>query len=101
VNRISLELLKGSNFRKCCFKKGTNEVDFEDVSITPNTRVVTQYTILTMSSIGKIQKHIFLTADSFGILPPISKLTPGQAYHFISGYTAKLQELKPELRTTT
>jgi phosphoenolpyruvate carboxykinase (ATP) len=54
-----------------------------------------------MSSIGKIQKHIFLTADSFGILPPISKLTPGQAYHFISGYTAKLQELKPELRTTT
>jgi ATP-dependent phosphoenolpyruvate carboxykinase len=39
------------------------------------------------SSIGKIQNIFFLTADSFGILPPISKLTPGQAaYHFISGY---------------
>jgi phosphoenolpyruvate carboxykinase (ATP) len=50
----------------------------------------------------KSQKHIFLTADSFGILPPISKLTPGQAaYHFISGYTAKLQELKPGYGTTT
>jgi phosphoenolpyruvate carboxykinase (ATP) len=42
-------------------------------------------------SIGKIQKIFFLTADSFGILPPISRLTPGQAaYHFISGYTAKV-----------
>jgi phosphoenolpyruvate carboxykinase (ATP) len=42
-------------------------------------------------SIGKTKKYLFLTADSFGILPPISKLTPGQAaYHFISGYTAKV-----------
>jgi phosphoenolpyruvate carboxykinase (ATP) len=77
------------------FKEGTNEVDFGDTSITPNTRV--SYPIyhidnIQPGSIGTNPKHIFmLTADSFGILPPISKLTPGQAaYHFISGYTAKV-----------
>jgi len=71
------------------------EVDFEDVSITQNTRV--SYPIhhienIKTPSIGKNPKNIFfLTADAFGVLPPISKLTPGQAaYHFISGYTAKV-----------
>ncbi len=86
---------KGAILENVVFKKGTNEVDFEDVSITPNTRV--SYPIyhidnIQKGSIGKNPKNIFfLTADSFGILPPISKLTPGQAaYHFISGYTAKV-----------
>ena len=70
-------------------------VDFEDTSITQNTRV--SYPIyhienIQIPSIGKNPKNIFfLTADAFGVLPPISKLTPGQAaYHFISGYTAKV-----------
>lgn len=70
-------------------------VDFEDTSITQNTRV--SYPIyhienIQVPSIGKNPKNIFfLTADAFGVLPPISKLTPGQAaYHFISGYTAKV-----------
>ena len=70
-------------------------VDFEDTSITQNTRV--SYPIyhidnIQQPSIGKNPKNIFfLTADAFGVLPPISKLTPGQAaYHFISGYTAKV-----------
>ena len=70
-------------------------VDFEDTSITQNTRV--SYPIyhidnIQKPSIGKNPKNIFfLTADAFGVLPPISKLTPGQAaYHFISGYTAKV-----------
>ncbi len=71
------------------------EVDFDDTSITPNTRV--SYPIhhidnIVTPSIGENPKNIFfLTADAFGVLPPISKLTPGQAaYHFISGYTAKV-----------
>ena len=70
-------------------------VDFADTSITQNTRV--SYPIyhidnIQVPSIGKNPKNIFfLTADAFGVLPPISKLTPGQAaYHFISGYTAKV-----------
>lgn len=86
---------KGAILENVVFKKGRNEVDYEDVSITPNTRV--SYPIyhidnIQEGSIGKNPKNIFfLTADSFGILPPISKLTPGQAaYHFISGYTAKV-----------
>jgi len=86
---------KGAILENVIFKEGTNEVDFEDVSITPNTRV--SYPIFHIDniqpgSIGKNPKNIFfLTADSFGILPPISRLTPGQAaYHFISGYTAKV-----------
>lgn len=71
------------------------KVDFEDASITPNTRV--SYPIyhidnIQPSSVGENPTNIFfLTADAFGVLPPISKLTPGQAaYHFISGYTAKV-----------
>ena len=71
------------------------DVDFSDTSITQNTRV--SYPIYHIDniqepSIGENPKNIFfLTADAFGVLPPISKLTPGQAaYHFISGYTAKV-----------
>ncbi len=71
------------------------EVEFENTSITPNTRV--SYPIhhidnIAVPSIGNNPENIFfLTADAFGVLPPISKLTPGQAaYHFISGYTAKV-----------
>lgn len=70
-------------------------VDFADTSITQNTRV--SYPIhhidnIQEPSIGKNVKNIFfLTADAFGVLPPISKLTPSQAaYHFMSGYTAKV-----------
>ncbi len=71
------------------------EVDFEDTSITPNTRVsypIDHIDNIAIPSIGGNPKNIFfLTADAFGVLPPISKLTPGQAaYHFISGYTAKV-----------
>ncbi len=71
------------------------DVDFENTTITPNTRV--SYPIyhidnIAVPSVGKNPENIFfLTADAFGVLPPISKLNPGQAaYHFISGYTAKV-----------
>src|SRR5690554_5553820 len=71
------------------------EVQFDDITITQNTRV--SYPIhhienIQVPSIGENPKNIFfLTADAFGVLPPISRLNPGQAaYHFISGYTAKV-----------
>jgi phosphoenolpyruvate carboxykinase (ATP) len=71
------------------------DVDFGDTSITQNTRVsypIHHINNIQVPSIGKNPKNIFfLTADAFGVLPPISRLTPSQAaYHFISGYTAKV-----------
>lgn len=75
--------------------KDNNEVDYMDSTITQNTRV--SYPIyhidnIQMPSYATNPKNIFfLTCDAFGVLPPVSKLTPGQAaYHFISGYTAKV-----------
>jgi len=70
-------------------------VDFDNTSITQNTRVsypIDHIDNIKVPSVGENPKNIFfLTADAFGVLPPISKLTPGQAaYHFISGYTAKV-----------
>jgi len=73
-----------------------NVIDFSDVSKTQNTRV--SYPIYHIDNIvkpvskaGHANKVIFLTADAFGVLPPVSKLTPDQTkYHFISGYTAKV-----------
>ncbi len=71
------------------------EVDYKDTSITQNTRVsypIHHINNIKTPSLANNPKNIFfLTADAFGVLPPISKLTPGQAaYHFISGYTAKV-----------
>ena len=77
------------------YKSGTNEVDFSDKSITENTRVsypIDHIPNIAEPSFGYNPKNIFfLTCDAYGVLPPISKLTPGQAaFHFISGYTAKV-----------
>ena len=71
-------------------------VDYDDGSLTENTRV--SYPIYHIDNVvkpisrgGHASKVIFLTADAFGVLPPVSKLTPGQTkYHFLSGFTAKL-----------
>ncbi len=71
------------------------EPDFDDVSLTQNTRCSYPLEFIPNASEtgkgGHPENIIFLTADAFGVLPPISKLTPEQAmYHFISGYTAKV-----------
>ncbi len=73
----------------------TREVDYDDVSITQNTRASYPIEYISNSKIpcetGHPENIIFLTYDAFGVLPPVSKLTPEQAmYHFISGYTAKV-----------
>ncbi|CAN5234371.1 phosphoenolpyruvate carboxykinase (ATP) [soil metagenome] len=73
----------------------TRDVDYKDTSKTENTRVAYPIHHISNSlepSIGSTPKNIFfLTADAFGVIPPISKLTASQAmYHFISGYTAKV-----------
>jgi len=72
------------------------EIDFKDGSVTQNTRV--SYPIYHIDNIvkpvskaGHATKVIFLTADAFGVMPPVSKLTPEQTkYYFLSGFTAKL-----------
>lgn len=76
--------------------KADGKIDFSDNSVTENTRV--SYPIHHINNIvkpiskaGHANKVIFLTADAFGVMPPVSKLTPEQTqYHFLSGFTAKL-----------
>ncbi len=85
----------GSIVENTRFKQNSREVDFKDKSVTENTR--TAYPIeyipnaLVPSQSGIPKNIFFLTADAFGVIPPISKLNKNQAmYHFISGYTAKV-----------
>ena len=71
------------------------EYDFNDSSLTENTRVGYPVTYIPNTKIPGVGSHpktvIFLTADAFGVLPPISKLDKNMAmYHFVSGYTSKL-----------
>lgn len=83
-------LLENINYFPC-----SRTVDFSNIEKTENTRVAYPLRHIENAlepSVAPIPKNIFfLTADAFGVLPPISKLTPGQAmFHFISGYTAKV-----------
>ncbi len=72
------------------------KIDFNDGSVTQNTRVSypiyhIENIVKPVSKAGHANKVIFLTADAFGVIPPVSKLTPEQTkYHFLSGFTAKL-----------
>lgn len=72
------------------------KIDFNDGSVTQNTRVSypidhIDNIVKPVSKAGHATKVIFLTADAFGVMPPVSKLTPEQTkYYFLSGFTAKL-----------
>ncbi|WP_396144359.1 phosphoenolpyruvate carboxykinase (ATP) [Flavobacterium sp.] len=72
------------------------KIDFKDGSVTQNTRVSYPINhihniVKPVSKAGHATKVIFLTADAFGVMPPVSKLTPDQTkYYFLSGFTAKL-----------
>ena len=85
----------GSIVENACFYPNQRVLNYTDRSVTENTR--TAYPIHHIEgavepSLGRVPRHIFfLTADAFGVLPPISRLSTAQAmYHFISGYTAKV-----------
>lgn len=73
----------------------TCEPDYHDVRFTENTRAAYPIDFIENAVVPSLGGHpknvLFLTADAFGVLPPICRLTPEQAmYHFLSGYTAKL-----------
>ena len=73
----------------------TRELDFDSAAYTENTRAAYPIDYIDNALIPGVGGHpthvMFLTADAFGVLPPISRLTPEQAmYHFLSGYTAKV-----------
>jgi len=85
----------GALVENVTFLEGTNKIDFAGKKITENTRVSYPLPFISNAlepSVGGLPKNIFfLTCDAYGVLPPISKLSPGQAmYQFISGYTAKV-----------
>ena len=85
----------GSVLENVVFDDEGHRVDFHDTSITQNTRGAYPIEFIKNAKVPCVAGHptdvIFLTCDAFGVLPPVSKLTPEQAmYHFISGYTAKV-----------
>jgi len=85
----------GALLENVIYDPDTAEVDYRDTSITQNTRCSYPIEYIQNAKIPCVGGHpkniIFLTCDAFGILPPVSQLTPEQAmYHFVSGYTAKV-----------
>jgi phosphoenolpyruvate carboxykinase (ATP) len=85
----------GAVLENVVYDAADHHVDFSNSSITENTRGAYPIEFISNAKIPCVAKHptdvIFLTCDAFGVLPPVSRLTPEQAeYHFISGYTAKV-----------
>jgi phosphoenolpyruvate carboxykinase (ATP) len=85
----------GAVLENVVYEESTHHVDFSDISITQNTRGAYPIEFIRNAKIPCMAGHprdvIFLTCDAFGVVPPVSKLSPAQAmYHFISGYTAKV-----------
>jgi phosphoenolpyruvate carboxykinase (ATP) len=85
----------GTILENVAMDETTRELDFTDASKTENTRGAYPIEFIPNTSLDNLgpppSTIIFLTADAFGVLPPIARLTPDQAmYHFLSGYTAKV-----------
>ncbi len=85
----------GSVLENVVYDPETRVVDYDDVSITQNTRCAYPIEYIPNAKLPCVGGHpkniVMLAADAFGVLPPVSRLTPEQAmYHFISGYTAKV-----------
>lgn len=85
----------GTVMENVVVKNASRDPDFSDESLTENTRAVYPLDFIPGSIIPSIADHpkviIFLTADAFGVMPPISRLSKEAAmYHFMSGYTSKL-----------
>jgi phosphoenolpyruvate carboxykinase (ATP) len=85
----------GTILENVAYNSETRRVDLDDDSLTENTRAsypISQISNADQSGVAGHARHVvFLTADAFGVLPPISRLTRDQAmYHFLSGYTAKV-----------
>jgi phosphoenolpyruvate carboxykinase (ATP) len=85
----------GALVENVVMNEATRKFDFDDASLTENTRVGYPLShipgIIESGVAGHPETIIFLTADAYGVLPPVAKLTKEQAqYHFISGYTSKL-----------
>ena len=85
----------GAVLENVVYDRANHHVDFDNTSVTENTRGSYPIDFIDNAKIPCVTGHpkhvIFLTCDAFGVLPPISRLSPEQAeYHFISGYTAKV-----------
>jgi phosphoenolpyruvate carboxykinase (ATP) len=85
----------GSILENVVYDNNTRKVDFDDNTITENTRASYPIEFINGAKTSGTGNHpknvILLTCDAFGVLPPVSKLTPAQAmYHFLQGYTAKV-----------
>jgi phosphoenolpyruvate carboxykinase (ATP) len=85
----------GAVLENVVLDRENRRVNFHDTSITENTRGAYPIEFIKNAKIPCVAGHpsdiIFLTCDAFGVLPPVSKLSPAHAmYHFISGYTAKV-----------
>jgi phosphoenolpyruvate carboxykinase (ATP) len=85
----------GSVLENVAVDEDTGVADYQDGTITENTRAAYPIEYIPGAVVPGVAGHpevvIFLTADAFGVLPPVAKLTKDQAmYHFLSGYTSKL-----------
>ncbi len=85
----------GTVVENMVYDEHTKELDFEDDSLTPNMRCAYPLDYIPNASptgrAGTPKNIVMLTCDAFGVMPPISRLTPAQAeYHFLSGFTAKV-----------